>query len=198
MGWPLAASIPGTEGRFEDLKTWVGRSSAQTLASVFSSKHDQPFPASLPLPSSPSLPFSFARLQSPSSSSFLLSLPPGQACHALIPGKNYTCSQKGRGRAETPISSLGALLSHLGSGLAGWLAGWLSLALNPAGPLPPSALRAASTTRHAGGLRPRGCHLSHMLEEFQTGNQGPTFGTQSQVDVWVPGGEIWPAWDPAH
>ena len=43
--------------------------------------------------------------------------------------------------------------------------GWLvSLALNPEGPLPLSALRVASTTRHA-GEGPEEAHLSHMLLE---------------------------------
>lgn len=100
--------------------------------------------------------------------------------------KNYTCSQKTGGRAEKcdnqiPISSFGALLSRLD----GWRVSW---ALNPEGPLPPSALRAASTARRAGAgggaQAQRWLTLATCSRSFRRAVGAPPLAPKAK---WTPG-----------
>lgn len=56
------------------------------------------------------------------------------------------------------------LPSRLGPGVDGWM---VSLALHPGESLPPSALRAASPSGHAGDASgPEETRLSHTLQQF--------------------------------
>lgn len=139
--------------------------------------------------------------QPPASIWSLHPVAPSTILACLDAWKNDTHSQKARGRAgkpsnQRPISSFRALPSFGVSGVDGWM---VSSALNPEVSQPPSALRASSPvvgTGEASG--PEETHFSPMSQEFQEGQLDPSLGPQSQVDTWMPGREIWPAWDPAN
>lgn len=140
--------------------------------------------------------------QPPASIWSLHPVAPSTILACLDAWKNYTHSQKARGRAgkpsnQRPISSFRALPSF---GVSGVDDGWMvSSAPNPEVSQPPSALRASSPvvgTGEASG--PEETHFSPMSQEFQEGQLDPSLGPQSQVDTWMPGREIWPAWDPAN